>query len=73
MLMMQTISPKNSGNFPVPLGNNKSMSSTLHPKENDVFHVMNYTRLSNNVADLNPLRSPNNNNGSPFKTYQHDD
>lgn len=69
MLVMQTISPKNSGNFKVPLGNNKSMSSTLHPKENDGTHVMNYTRLSNNGADLNPLRSPINNNGSPFKTY----
>jgi hypothetical protein len=69
MLLMQTISPKNSGNFGAPLGNNKSMSSTLHPKETDVFHSMNYARLSNNVADLNPVRSPNINNGSPFKTY----
>jgi hypothetical protein len=67
MLLMQTMSPKNSGNFAAPLGNNKSMSSTLHPKETDVFHAMNYTRLSNNVADLNAVRSPN--NGSPFKTY----
>lgn len=73
MLLMQTISPKNSGNFAALLGNNKSLSSTFHPKDNDISHTMNYTRLSNNVVDLNPVRGSNNNGGSPFKTLQHDD
>jgi hypothetical protein len=36
MLLMQTISPKNSGNFAALLGNNKSLSTTLHPKENEI-------------------------------------
>ena len=73
LLLMQTISPKNSGNFAALLNNNKSQSSTFHPKESDMTHAINYTRLSNNLADLNQVQASNKNGGSPFKTVQYDD